>query len=335
MLGGILKMKISLITVCFNSAETLRTALDSVFTQRLPPGLELEYLVIDGGSSDGTLSILEEYAEKENGKVKSEKGDGGYPFSFRYISEPDKGMYDAMNKGIKLSTGDFIGILNADDVLASDDVLSRIVSAFTSDPTLDGTYADIRFVKDDAQISDDSRLSSAPEGGGAPSEGAESPSEGGAVFSGGSRGGAFRPEATPSALQALRNRPTTRYCTGRFFRPWMFRFGVQTAHPSTFFRRSCFDRWGLYSLNYGMFADFDLLLRFIWKNRARMRYLPLCTTVMRSGGASTNGWQSTKKINRTDLRALKANGCWSCYLFLYARYPLKVWGYVFKKGRRT
>lgn len=315
MLGGILKMKISLITVCFNGAATLRTALDSVFTQRLPPGLELEYLVIDGGSSDGTLSILEEYAEKENGKVKSEKGDGGYPFSFRYISEPDKGMYDAMNKGIKLSTGDFVGILNADDVLASDDTLSRIAAAFEANPDLDGTYADIRFVKDNSDR-DQSAFVTAPK-------------EAGEDKSGRSQ------SACGESHLRLRNLPTLRYCTGRFFRPWMFRFGVQTAHPSTFFRRSCFDRWGFYSLNYGMFADFDLLLRFIWKNRARMRYLPLCTTVMRSGGASTNGWQSTLKINRTDLRALKANGCWSCYLFLYARYPFKVWGYVFKKGRRT
>ena len=114
----------------------------------------------------------------------------------------------------------------------------------------------------------------------------------------------------------------------------MFRFGVQTAHPSTFFRRSCFDRWGFYSLNYGMFADFDLLLRFIWKNRARMRYLPLCTTVMRSGGASTNGWQSTKKINETDRRVIRDNGYYTNKVFLYARYPFKVWGYVFKKGGR-
>ena len=122
------------------------------------------------------------------------------------------------------------------------------------------------------------------------------------------------------------------YCTGRFFRPWMFRFGVQTAHPATFFRRSCFDRWGFYSLDYGMFGDFELLCRFIWKNRAKMRYLPLCTTVMRHGGASTGGFDKTLEINRTDLRALKANGCRSLLPILYLRYPFKIWGYVFKKG---
>ena len=110
----------------------------------------------------------------------------------------------------------------------------------------------------------------------------------------------------------------------------MFRFGTQTAHPSTFFRKECFAKWGDYSLDYGMYGDFELLCRFIWKNKARMKYLPICTTVMRMGGASTNGWRTTLKINRSDLRALKANGCWSCLPFLYARYLLKIWGFVFR-----
>ena len=107
----------------------------------------------------------------------------------------------------------------------------------------------------------------------------------------------------------------------------MFRFGTQTAHPSTFFRKECFTKWGAYSLDYGMYGDFELLCRFIWKNRARMKYLPLCTTVMRLGGASTNGWRTTLKINRSDLKALRANGCWSCMPLLYSRYLFKVWGY--------
>lgn len=309
-------MRISLITVCYNSAATIRTALDSVFAQQTPAGLEIEYLVIDGGSTDGTVEILKEYASRLGSAALRSAGSGrpsegipglersgnrrsprysaeGLPeealpsmrFSFRYLSEKDNGMYDALNKGIKLSTGDIIGWLNADDALASDDILSRIASAFSSDPTLDGTYGDIRFVHSSTSTTN---------------------------------------------LNSVRAERTLRYCSGKRFRPWMFRFGTQTAHPSTFFRRSCFDRWGFYSLDFGMFGDFELLCRFIWRHRARMRYLPLCTTVMRSGGASTNGWRTTLKINRTDLRALKANGCWSCYAFLYARYFFKIWGFLFK-----
>lgn len=259
-------MKISLITVCYNSAAVIRTALDSVIAQK---GAEIEYIVVDGGSTDGTVEILKDFEVKVKG-VGVERN-----FSFKWISEKDNGMYDALNKGIKMSTGEVIGWLNADDILASDDVLAKVAAAFAADPTLDGTYADIRFVRE--------------------------------------LGG-----------------PTSRYCSGRHFRPWMFRFGTQTAHPSSFFRRASFDRWGFYSLEFGMFGDFELLCRFIWRYRAKMRYLPLCTTVMRAGGASTNGWRTTLKINQTDLRALKANGCWSCYAFLYIRYLFKIWGFLFK-----
>lgn len=272
-------MRVTIITVCYNSASVIRTALESVLAQR---GCSVEYLVVDGGSTDGTVDILKEY-EARFAAVPS--------VSYRWLSERDKGMYDAMNKGIRLSTGEAIGLLNADDILASDDVLAQVAKAFADDPQLDGTYGDIRFVRDaepDAQRED--------------------------------------------AVAVLRQRPTARYCSGRRFRPWQFRFGVQTAHPSTFFRRACFDRWGFYSLNYGMYGDFELLCRFIWRNRARMRYLPLCTTVMRMGGASTNGWRTTLKINRTDRRALRDNGCRTCYAFLYARYFFKIWGFLSRKS---
>ena len=305
-------MKITLITVCFNSADVIRTAIESVFSQRLSTSdgsaIEVEYIVVDGASTDGTVEIIKEYGERFHSPASAHDSDS---ITFRYISERDDGMYDAMNKGIRLSTGDVIGILNADDVLSSDDVLARVASAFAADPALDGTYADIRFVRD-TEVSDDSCLPSAQSAGRRQAESSEI--------------------CVSRSDLRLRSLPTLRYCTGRFFRPWQFRFGVQTAHPSTFFRRSCFDRWGFYSLDYGMFGDFDLLCRFIWKNRARMRYLPFCTTVMRAGGASTNGFASTKKINAADLRVLRDNGYYSNLLFLYSRYLFKIWGFVFKKA---
>lgn len=280
-------MKITLITVCRNSASVIRTALESVLAQR---GAGVEYLVIDGASTDGTVEILREYEAKFRALSSAEGTSSAV--TFRFVSERDAGMYDAMNKGLAMATGEVIGILNADDVLASDMTLARIAEAFDADASLDGTYADIRFVRDGAgEVGSDAR----------------------------------------AAMEAVRALPTSRYCSGRWFSPWQFRFGVQTAHPSTFFRASCFVRWGVYSLDYGMFGDFDLLLRFIWKNRARMRYLPFCTTVMRAGGASTNGWQTTRKINATDLRVIRNNGYWSCMVLLYARYIFKVWGYVLRK----
>lgn len=155
-------MKISLITACYNSAATIRTCMDSVLSQQ---GVDLEYIVVDGGSKDGTISLLQEY------EAKIGMGDEGCGMrkptcpacstwlSFKWISEPDKGMYDAINKGIKMATGDIIGILNADDMFESPDTLAHIASAFSSHPSspiphpsrIDAVYADIRFVKDDLQ----------------------------------------------------------------------------------------------------------------------------------------------------------------------------------------
>ena len=122
-------MKVTLITACYNSAATIRTCFDSVLSQQ---GVDSEYIVVDGGSKDGTVDLLKDYEPKFAGRM-------------RYISEPDKGMYDAINKGIALATGDIIGILNADDVLASPDTLAHIAAAFK--PGTDVLYADIRFVR--------------------------------------------------------------------------------------------------------------------------------------------------------------------------------------------
>ena len=291
-------MKISLITVCYNAEKTIADAMESVAKQQagllecsdcsecsIGRRLEIEYIVVDGGSTDGTVEIIREFASR-CAAIDHSNNPNNRTIAFRWVSEKDNGMYDALNKGMKMATGDVIGILNADDVLVEDDTLAKIAAAF-ADPAIDGTYGDIRFVREDDHC-------------------------------------------TPTTYASVRSLRTVRYCSGKRFRPWMFRFGTQTAHPSTFFRKECFTKWGDYSLDYGMYGDFELLCRFIWKNKARMKYLPICTTVMRMGGASTNGWRTTLRINRSDLRALKANGCWSCLPLLYSRYLLKIWGFIFR-----
>ncbi len=103
-------MLVSIITASFNSARTIEATLRSVTTQTYQP---IEYIIVDGGSTDTTLSIAEQY-RKSIAKI---------------ISEPDNGIFDAMNKGIKLATGDIIGILNSDDVYASSEVINQIVQA--------------------------------------------------------------------------------------------------------------------------------------------------------------------------------------------------------------
>jgi glycosyltransferase involved in cell wall biosynthesis len=139
-------MKVSLITVCYNSAGTIRTALESVFRQK---GVELEYIVVDGGSNDGTVDVIKEY---EGRILEWRSGGVGDVFEFKWISECDRGMYDAINKGIKMATGDIIGILNADDYLDGEDVLARIVKSFNDDNSkscsFECIFGNVRFVKE-------------------------------------------------------------------------------------------------------------------------------------------------------------------------------------------
>lgn len=123
------KIKITLITVCFNSENTISETFDSVLIQDYG---NYEYLIIDGGSKDRTLDIIKTYEKKFNGRM-------------RFISEKDKGLYDAMNKGINLSSGNVIGFLNADDKFARKNILSEINSFFEK-TKCDGVYGDLLFL---------------------------------------------------------------------------------------------------------------------------------------------------------------------------------------------
>lgn len=283
-------MKISLITACYNSAETIGTAIESVLSQK---GVDVEYIVVDGGSKDGAVDIIKEYADKTlNSQLQTPN------FTFRWLSESDKGMYDAINKGIKMATGDVVGILNADDVLATDDTLARIAAAFQpskqtthhsptpsllDSSTIDCVYADIRFVREGESV------------------------------------------------EALRKAKSVRYCSAAKWRPWMFRFAAMVPHPSFYVRRECFERLGGYSLDYRICADFELELRYLYLAKLKAAYLPECVVVMRMGGMSTAGWRSNMEINREDLRALRSHGIWSCLPLIYLKYLFKIWGFVFKR----
>jgi len=124
-------MKISVITACRNSEQCLRSAMESVLHQTYP---DVEYLVVDGGSTDGTVDIIKSFDQVFKGRL-------------RWISEPDTGLYDALNKGIRMSTGDIVGLLHADDFFAAPDILARVADAFLDD-TVDGIFGDVRFVRD-------------------------------------------------------------------------------------------------------------------------------------------------------------------------------------------
>lgn len=244
-------MTISVITATYNSDATLRDTFESVLAQDYN---DIEYIIVDGASKDNTLDIIKEYEPKFHGKM-------------RWISEKDKGLYDAMNKGIALATGDVIGILNSDDFYTSNDILD-IVAAEIKD--IDAIYGDIHFVNDN----DLSKC--------------------------------------------------VRYYSSKYFRPWKMRLGFMPAHPSFYCRRDIYLRYGFFDTDCKVGADFEQLLRFIFINKITTKYIPRDFVTMRTGGVSTSGFASHKKIIRDHMLAYKKNGVYSNYLFEGLRYLYKI-----------
>lgn len=246
-------MVISIITATYNSARTVRDTFNSILRQSYT---NYEYIVVDGGSKDGTVDIIHEYEPLFGGKMK-------------WISEPDKGIYDAMNKGIRMATGEVVGILNSDDFYTSSNILSS-VAAELKDGKLDAVYGDIHYVRD------------------------------------------------------YDLKKCVRYYSSRpFHRCWM-RFGFMPAHPSFYCRRELYERYGMYDLEYKVAADFECLLRFIYIHRIKTKYLPLDFVTMRTGGASTSGMASHKRIMYDHLRSFKKNKVYSNVVFESLRYIYKV-----------
>lgn len=247
-------MKFTIITVTYDSASTLRDAIESVLTQRF---VELEYIIVDGASKDNTVELIREYEPCFEGRL-------------RWITEPDKGLYDAMNKGIAMATGDVIGILNSDDFYTNDTVLHNIAQAFMHDSELDATYGDIHFVK-------------------------------------------------PNNLQKC-----VRYYSAKHFRPFLLRFGFMPPHPSFYCKKECYNRLGLYKLDYKIASDYDLLIRYLYINRIKAKYINLDVVTMRMGGASTENIKSRIILNKEIVAANKSYGVWTCMPLLMIKYIYKI-----------
>ncbi|CAK0754703.1 glycosyltransferase [Gammaproteobacteria bacterium] len=259
-------MKITIITACHNSKEVIQTAMDSVLIQTYQ---DFEYLVVDGGSTDGTLEIIREYEPRFNGRM-------------RWSSERDSGFYDALNKGIRAATGNVIGQINADDYYAHDRVLEHVAELFTnaSNP-IDAIYADVRFVK------------------------------------------------------AENINQEVRYYSARYWRPWMVRWGFIPPHPTFFCRSEWFKKLGDYKLDYIIAADYELLIRFLWKENLKTCYLHDSIINMRMGGISTQGMGNTIINNREIVRANRENGLYTNLLMMCPKYAFKIFEFILPQLRRA
>lgn len=237
-------MKISIVTPAFNSAATIRDTLDSISQQDYP---NFEHLIVDGGSKDETLKIVDEY-----------------PHVSKVISEPDKGLYDAMNKGVKMAAGEVVVVLNSDDFYTHPQVLSR-VAARLEETRADTLYSDLEYV---------------------------------------------HPENIGRVV---------RHWKAGAFRPEKFRRGWMPPHPTFFVRRHLYDQFGFFDLSLRFSADYELMLRFLLKNKVSTCYLPEVTVRMRAGGASNANWRNRFRANLEDRRAWKMNGLRPQFYTLYMK----------------
>ena len=244
---------ISIITATFNSAKTLKDTIQSVLRQT---NKDFEYLIVDGGSTDETIDIVKSYESEFSGRLK-------------WVSEKDKGIYDAMNKGIKMASGDVVGILNSDDYFTSDDILQTVADAFKRQE-IDAIYGDIHFIRD----------------------------------------------GNPKKC--------IRYYSSRMFRPFWLRFGFMPAHPSFYCKREVFEKAGLYSLDYKIGADYEMMVRLFKKYRIMSQYINKDFVTMRTGGASNNNVRSRITLINEDVKACKENGVYTNSLFVMLKFMYKI-----------
>jgi glycosyltransferase involved in cell wall biosynthesis len=226
----------------------VKDCIESILNQTYP---DIEYIIIDGQSTDGTVEIVQAYGTK----------------IAHFISEPDKGLYDAMNKGIGLATGEVIGLLNADDFYRHNRVIENMVATFKRTDS-DAVYGDMLYVD--------------------------------------------------------RNDPTKlkRYWRSGWYHDKAFLWGWMPGHLSFFAKRLLYEKHGAFRLDMKSAADYELMLRFIHKNKARLAYMDEVTIVMRAGGISNSSLRNRLRANREDQTAWQLNDL-KPYFFTFWLKPLR------------
>jgi len=240
-------MKISIITATYNSAVTVADTIESVANQTYK---NIEHLIIDGLSKDKTLDVVK--SSKHNGPVYSEK---------------DKGIYDAMNKGIVKASGDVIGILNSDDFYASDDIIEQVAHLFAT-TNCDLLYGDLYFIDQN----DTSKVK-------------------------------------------------RKWISGNY-KLKDFLYGWMPPHPTFFVRKEVYEKYGMFNMELGSAADYELMLRFMFKHKLKTSYLNKVMVLFRVGGASTKNLNNRVKANMNDRRAWVVNGLTPKWFTLHLK-PLR------------
>lgn len=227
-------MKVTVITIAFNAEDTIDETIQSVLEQDYP---DIEYIIIDGASSDGTNDIIAGYAHRIS----------------KYISEPDLGIYDAMNKGLRMATGELVALLNADDTYSDAHVLSTVVGTISRENT-DACYGDLEYVS-----------------------------------------------------RTQTDRVVRKWISGPY-RKKSFKQGWMPPHPAFFVKRAVYEKYGLFNTRFRTSADYELMLRFLYRHEVSVCYLPKVLVKMKTGGQSNQSVKNRIIANREDRQAWIVNG---------------------------
>jgi len=288
-------MKLSIITATKNCAATVADCLTSVSRQTHP---DIEHIIIDGASTDDTVGIVQGSKCELERRMSHNESPLCASRVTRVVSEPDQGIYDAMNKGVLLATGDVIGTLNSNDCYVDAEVLARVAAVF-EDPAVMSCYGDLVYVKD----------TDAGRGALTRKPGTEDLEPGicDREPRGGENSSPFTLHPSPSLLPAS---PLTvvRFWKAGEFNPRSFYWGWMPPHPTFFVRRRIYEQYGIFNLNLGTSADYDLMLRFLLKQRISSVYIPHIQVAMRLGGVSNASVKNRLQANLMDRQAWKVNG---------------------------
>ena len=226
-------LKISIITVAYNSEKTIADTIESIILQDYD---NIEYIIIDGGSTDLTIDIINKYSKH---------------ISY-FHSGLDNGIYDAMNKGIEASSGDIIGILNSDDFYPNSFIISNVAKSFAKF-NCDAVYGDLVYVNPN------------------------------------------------NVSKIIRYWQSSKYTTKKIKNGWML------PHPTFFVKKKMYTRFGLYNTDLKSAADYEMILKLLYKHNISVYYIPMILVKMRMGGESNKSIWNRIKANKEDSLAWTKN----------------------------
>ncbi|GIK62066.1 MAG: glycosyl transferase [Ignavibacteriota bacterium] len=288
-------MKISIITVAKNNKAGLLGAIECVRKQTYK---NVEHIIVDGGSTDGTVEILKQVQDD----IRSAQYDSRLTtnYSLLTISETDSGIYDAINKGIRLAAGDVIGLLHSDDLYADENVLERYAEIFkrpfdfAQGDNVDAVYSDLVYVRKKREVRGKKLKDEISE-----DTNHRLPTTYSTIRY-------WKTHKSVSSNQSSVNNKNTEYCS--LVTDHLLKKGWMPPHPTLFIRKELFTKYGFYRTDMKIAADYEMILRLLYKHKINSHYLPITTYLMSIGGASNKSLKNILQKSKEDYLAMKING---------------------------